>query len=435
MLKPFQPRFPPFTPAEEFNAMKRFAHPALSMLLVVACLPITLPRAAFGQRQSDNKNTAVVPVPRDGKWMTRHESFNERAKQGDVDLVFIGDSITQGWETNGKDVWKKHYRPRKAMNLGIGGDRTQHVLWRLDNGNIEGIKPKLAVIMIGTNNSNGDDYTADQIAEGIKAIVVKLRDKLPETKVLILGVFPRGKMSDAQLEKDVTKGGKQKLEGGELAEKIAAGRKYTKKQREKIADYNKSVAQLADNKSIYYLDIGPNFLDADGVIADDIMYDHLHLTPKGYQIWADAIEPQIKELMGEAADGKPDGRKAQNDSQRIQGTWNAVSYVADGESIDPKEAPVRWGFTDDTVTFFADVEEASARGKFKLNADKTPHAIDLNFAATPAGDKGQAILGIYEVTADRLKVCYGTEGVKRPSEFKSKAGSNLIEIVFKRVVM
>ena len=99
----------------------------------------------------------VMPVPRDGDWMKRHESFNERAKQGDVDLIFLGDSITQGWEGKGAvPIWDKYYGGRKAMNAGIGGDRTQHVLWRLDNGNIAGIKPKLAVIMIGTNNAGSD---------------------------------------------------------------------------------------------------------------------------------------------------------------------------------------------------------------------------------------------------------------------------------------
>ena len=109
---------------------------------------------------------AIKPVPRDANWMKRHESFNARAKQGDVDLVFLGDSITQGWEGAGKEAWKEHYGDRKAANMGIGGDRTQHVLWRLDNGNIEGIKPKLVVLMIGTNNSNGDQHTAEQIADG-----------------------------------------------------------------------------------------------------------------------------------------------------------------------------------------------------------------------------------------------------------------------------
>ena len=110
----------------------------------------------------------MVPVPRDGGRLDRHEKFNERVKQGNVDLMFIGDSITQGWEGAGKDAWDKHYGKRNAVNLGIGGDRTQHVLWRLDNGNIDGISPKLAVLMIGTNNSNGNDNTAEEIGAGIR---------------------------------------------------------------------------------------------------------------------------------------------------------------------------------------------------------------------------------------------------------------------------
>ena len=93
------------------------------------------------------------PQPRNGDWMTRHDSFNQRVQQGKVDLIFIGDSITAGWEGAGKDVWQKYYAKRNAVNLGIGGDQTQHVLWRLDHGNIDGISPKLAVLMIGTNNA------------------------------------------------------------------------------------------------------------------------------------------------------------------------------------------------------------------------------------------------------------------------------------------
>ena len=120
--------------------------------------------------------------------MKRHEQFNQKVKanQGNIDLIFVGDSITQGWEGQGKDVWEKYYSHRKPLNLGIGGDRTQHVLWRLDNGNIEGIQPKVAVVMIGTNNSGNDRNSAGEIVDGIKAIVSKLRRKLPETKVLLL---------------------------------------------------------------------------------------------------------------------------------------------------------------------------------------------------------------------------------------------------------
>src|SRR5687767_14628351 len=122
-------------------------------LLAIAAV-CTLPAAL--RAEDAPAHDAVKPVPRDAGWMKRHESFNERVKKGNVDLIFIGDSITQGWEGAGKGVWEKYYGKRNAVNLGIGGDRTQHVLWRLENGNIKGIEPKLAVVMIGTNNSGSN---------------------------------------------------------------------------------------------------------------------------------------------------------------------------------------------------------------------------------------------------------------------------------------
>jgi lysophospholipase L1-like esterase len=247
----------------------------LAALLAVACLPI----ASFAQdKAGDKPNDAIVPIPREGAQMKRHESFNERVKKGNVDLIFIGDSITQGWEGNGKVVWEEFYAKRNAVNLGIGGDRTQHVLWRLDHGNIDGINPKLAVLMIGTNNSGTN--TSEQIAEGVKQIVEKLRTKLPSTKVLILAIFPRGANFDAS---------KNKTEKGLTDDK---NRKVNE-------GANAIIQKLADNKNVYYLDIGPKFLNADGTLTRDIMPDLLHLNEKSYRIWAEATEPKIKELLGE----------------------------------------------------------------------------------------------------------------------------------------
>jgi lysophospholipase L1-like esterase len=218
--------------------------------------------------QAKDKPSTLVPVPRDGGHMERHKKINERVKQGDIDLIFIGDSITQGWEGHGKDAWAKYYEPRKAANLGIGGDRTQHVLWRLENGNIDGISPKLAVLMIGTNNSNASDNTAEEIGAGIEAIVQKLRKELPETKILILAIFPRG-----------------------------AG---PSPQREKNAKASEIASKLADDEMVYYLDIGPKFLAEDGTtLSKEIMPDLLHLSPQGYEIWAESIEPSVAKLMGE----------------------------------------------------------------------------------------------------------------------------------------
>ncbi len=209
----------------------------------------------------------TTPVPREDQgWKKRQEQINARAKEGDVNLLFIGDSITQGWMGAGKDVWQKYYGERKAMNAGIGGDRTQHVLYRLDHGNIDGIKPKLAVIMIATNNSGTD--SSDDIAAGIKAIVEKLRAKLPETKILLLGIFPRG-ADPSDPKRQVN---------------IAA---------------NEIAKNVEDGKNIFYLDISKKFLNEDGTLSKEIMPDLLHLSPKGYEIWAESIEPKVADLLGE----------------------------------------------------------------------------------------------------------------------------------------
>ena len=126
-------------------------------------------------------HSAIDPVPRpDNGWKQRQASFNERVKEvgKKAQLIFIGDSITHSCENDGKEVWAERFAKYDAINLGIGGDRTQHVLWRLDNGNLEGLSPKAAVLMIGTNNSNGEDNTPEQIADGVRAIVEKLHNEV-----------------------------------------------------------------------------------------------------------------------------------------------------------------------------------------------------------------------------------------------------------------
>ena len=214
------------------------------------------------------KHTAVAATPHfTDWWLKRHESLNARARRGEADLIFLGDSITHAWEVAGAEVWEKYYGDRKAVNMGIGGDRTQHVLWRLDHGNIEGVSPKVVVLMIGTNNSNGDEHTAEEIADGIVAIVEKLRAKLPRTKVLLLAIFPRGEGPGPQ--------------------------------REKNAQASRLAAKIADGMMIHYLDIGERFLGPDQTLSRAIMPDLLHLSPAGYEIWAESIDPKLVELLGE----------------------------------------------------------------------------------------------------------------------------------------
>jgi beta-glucosidase len=215
-------------------------------------------------------HSAVTPADRAEKdgWMPRHEAILERVAQGNVDLIMVGDSITHGWDNKGKAVWDQYYAPRNAVNMGFGGDRTQHVLWRFEHGEIDGISPKLAVLMIGTNNSNREDNTAEEIADGIKAICAEMRAKLPKTKILILAIFPRGKGLSPQREKNA--------QASELA------------------------SQIADGKHLYYLDINDVFIEDDGTLPKGVMPDLLHPNEKGYAIWAEAMEPMVKKLMGEA---------------------------------------------------------------------------------------------------------------------------------------
>ena len=225
---------------------------------------------------AQEKNTAATSDQRKDKFAAdRHDSFVKRAKEGDVNVLFLGDSITQGWEGNGKKVWEEHFAPMKAANFGIGGDRTQHVLWRLTTGKeLEGIQPKVCVLMIGTNNAGSN--SAAEIAAGVAAVVKELHHQRPEMKVLLLGVFPR------------TGKGKKDLKD---PSKVQAGEFNVQ-----VEEVNKIISKLDDGKTTRYLDIGPKFLDADGALPAEIMPDFLHLSAKGYAIWAESVKERVAEL-------------------------------------------------------------------------------------------------------------------------------------------
>ncbi len=187
------------------------------------------------------------------------------AKQGDIDLAFIGDSITQGWEGNGKDVWQEYYGNRKAINLGIGGDRTEHVIWRLTHGNLGKIQPKVAVLMIGTNNTGHFDQDPAQVAAGVKRILEILKERLPNTKVILHGIFPRGPNP------------------------------LDLKRLNNVA-INQIIRRYADGDRVHFMEIGDQFLEPDGTISKEIMPDLLHISGEGYQRWANALEPKLTEL-------------------------------------------------------------------------------------------------------------------------------------------
>jgi lysophospholipase L1-like esterase len=231
---------------------------------------LLLGASVFAQTNAaPESNQCIKPVPREGPAYQRFLELNQRVQSshGQAEVIFVGDSITQGWEGNGKEVWAKYYAPRHALNLGIGSDHTQHVLWRLDHGNLDGLKPKVAVVLIGVNNIPDERNTCREVLEGVTAVVQKLRERLPETEVLLLAIFP-------------------------FREDFCA-------QRGKALQINQALHKLDDGHWIRFLDIGYLFIQPDGRIPRDMMRDYLHPSAKGYSLWAEAMEPELAAMLGE----------------------------------------------------------------------------------------------------------------------------------------
>jgi arylsulfatase A-like enzyme/lysophospholipase L1-like esterase len=218
-------------------------------------------------RQFYGVNSAVIPATRADEdwWRDRQSAVNAQAREGNVDLAFIGDSITQGWEGAGKEIWQERFAPLKPINLGFSGDRTEHVIWRLTHGNLANIQPKVAVLMIGTNNTGHSMQDPQEVAQGVEQILAILQQRTPETKVLLLGIFPRGKTP------------------------------YDPMRLNNVA-INQWARRLADGQRVHYLDVSSAFLADDGMLSEEIMPDLLHLNTEGYRRWADAIAPKLDEL-------------------------------------------------------------------------------------------------------------------------------------------
>ena len=193
----------------------------------------------------------------------KHANNVARIQQGPIDLMFMGDSITDGWRNTGKDTFEKYYGHLKTGNFGIGGDTVQGVLYRLRDGEGQGYQPKAIMLMIGTNNSGGS--SSAEIAEGVGAIVLDLRTRFPAAKILLLAIFPRADPGSAP--------------------------------RNTVLGANPIIAKLHDGKNVFYMDIGAKFLAADGALPADIMPDKLHPNAKGYGIWAEAVKDKLAELM------------------------------------------------------------------------------------------------------------------------------------------
>ena len=214
--------------------------------------------------------TSDIPKPRIAKWwFQRHGEHIDKMAKGKYDVLMVGDSITQNWETKGAKVWEKDIKPLNAINLGFGGDRTENVLWRLDHLPKQKTSPKVAVVMVGTNNICWGSDTPKHAAEGVAAIAAKLRTIYPEMKVLVLGVFPRRE-------------------------------KPTHRHRAQIIELNGYLPGLLKGmKGVTFKDIGQPFLDNNGVLSKKIMPDGTHPSEEGHQIWADAMVPVLKKMLAE----------------------------------------------------------------------------------------------------------------------------------------
>ena len=206
--------------------------------------------------------SSTTPQPRaDQWWVDRTAQIQQVVDQegSRAKVIFVGDSITQGWEGNGKALWKEHLAPLHAINLGIGGDRTEHVIWRLENGHLRGLSPEVAVVMIGTNNfGNNLPDEEPEVLAGVVAVVELLKSSLPNVQVLLLDIFPRGKTFN-------------KMRGSILQVNQTLQTTYEKDDR------------------VTFLPIGHLMIEDDGSIDPRIMPDFLHLSEEGYQIWFDAI--------------------------------------------------------------------------------------------------------------------------------------------------
>lgn len=219
--------------------------------------------AAFSASAFAQQPASITPVPRteqEEKWVTNHEARVAVAKKGDIDVILIGDSITHYGQT--ASLYKYYFGERKVLNMGQGGDRTQNVLWRLQNGEVEGIQPKIAFLMIGTNNLGRGETPADTVL-GIKTVLAELKQRLPSTKVVLFSIFPRG---------------------GAIMDSITK--------------VNGELPALADGKQVVHVDMTQDFQNADGSLREGLYHtDFVHLAGRGYQIWWEKTEPFLAEAL------------------------------------------------------------------------------------------------------------------------------------------
>ncbi len=231
---------------------------AAFLMLCIAAACVTAPPAPLP--------AAAIPTARDDAYGAQRSALlGTQIAQSKAQLVFLGDSITEGWGPFGQSVWERFYAERAPINLGVSGDRTEHVLWRIEQQNFPGLDARVIVLMIGTNNM----YTSTpaETAAGVKAVVDALRARVPAATIVLLAIFPRGRVAADPA-------------------------------RQQVAETNRLLRALRLPRKVVYLDIGSSFVDADGSISPEIMPDALHLSALGYERWACALEPTLEKLLG-----------------------------------------------------------------------------------------------------------------------------------------
>jgi lysophospholipase L1-like esterase len=228
--------------------------------------------------ERDHVSPATRPVPRsDANSRLAHAQLVEKAKRGRIDVYFVGDSITRRWGTSDPQYrdflanWNRNFFGWNAANFGWGADTIQNILWRLENGELDGVNPKVIVVLAGTNNVGaepGDDAKLHDVAAGIQAIVDVCRKKAPHAIIILTAIFPRNDNMDVMPT---------------------------------IDKINKRIEALADGKKVRYLNVNRKLADEHGQLFEGMMVDKLHPTVKGYQAWADGLKPILIELLGPPA--------------------------------------------------------------------------------------------------------------------------------------
>ncbi len=247
----------------------------MRQFLPFLCLVMCTSAPTTPLRADDAANPAPRTIDYDwmsvATWREKHAADVAIAQKGGVAVLFVGDSITEGWEWADGEHWKKDFAPLGAANFGIGGDTTQNLLWRLENGDVGALKPRVVVLLIGTNNLGRENASPADVARGIEAVVTRLRAGFPEAKVILHGIFPCDYSPKAEV-------------------------------RQRVKDVNALLSRLDGlGGQVVFRDIGSIFLEPDGSILPAVSNDGLHLTPEGYRRWASVLEPLVRELLASPA--------------------------------------------------------------------------------------------------------------------------------------